>query len=483
MPVEYDLVVIGDSFEGIYAATIAAYFDARVAWVTSGQPKVTGSAGMIYSRTLSHVAEGLQQQEEEAGLGKFPQPQQTATDSWTKAITLAQEVLATLNAENSLESLAALGVDILIGQGEFCRLPHQALTVNRRQLRSRAYLLAMGSVPVVPAIEGLSELGSLTPTDLWQSQNRARSSQRLALLGEGPIAVELAQSLSRLGTEIFLVLQGERILPTEDIEAAFWIQSQLEAEGVRIFPQASVTQARKIGAQKWIQAGNKALEVDEILVAVGQAPNVAGLNLEGVGVKLRSHRIETNRKLQTTNPQIYACGSLLGGYNLAHVARYEAEIAVKNALFWPRWTADYRCIPLAIFTYPQLARVGMSEAQARDRYGEAAIAVRQYYKQLPQALISGETTGFCKLVLHADGEILGAHLVGSQAAESIATVALAMQHRLKVKAMLQHFSVSPAFSEILQQVAIAIERDRTLRPSALKTLRKGGLRALRNWSS
>ncbi|MDY7016442.1 MAG: NAD(P)/FAD-dependent oxidoreductase, partial [Cyanobacteriota bacterium] len=421
MPVDYDLVVIGDSFEGIYAATTAAYLNARVALVASPQPQPTGSAETIYSRTLARVAHGLRR-EEEAAFWEASPPKKDSKESWTKAVALAQEVTATLSAENSLEMLAVLGVDVLIGKGEFCRLPQQAFVVDRRKLRSRAYLLATGSVPLVPPIAGLSELGYLTPTALWQARDRSSLPHRLAILGNTPIAVELAQSLTRMGKEVSLILQGDRILPAEDLEAAFWLQCYLEAEGVRIFPQASVTQARKIDAQKWILAGNKAIEADEILVACGQAPDVEGLNLEGVGVKRRSRCIETNAKLQTTNPQIYACGSLLGGYNLAHMACYEAEIAVKNALFWPRWTVDYRCIPQAIFTEPNLARVGMSERQARDRYGEEAIAVRHYYKHLPQALISEETTGFCKLVLRTDGEILGAHLVGAQAAESIATV-------------------------------------------------------------
>ncbi|MDY6781784.1 MAG: NAD(P)/FAD-dependent oxidoreductase [Cyanobacteriota bacterium] len=482
MPVEYDLVVIGDSFEGIYAATMAAYLDARVALVISEQPRTTGSAETIYLRTLSHIASRFQQREEEAVLWDFPQPKM-GKEIWTKAAILAEEVIATLNAENSLETLAVLGVDILIGKGEFCRLPQQAFVVGHRRLRSRAYLLATGSVPFIPPLEGLSKLGYLVPTDLWQTQNGDRAFQRIAILGDNPIAVELAQSLGYLGKEVFLLLQGDRILPAEDIEAAFLLQCQLEAEGIGIFSQASATQVRKIDAQKWIQGGNKAIEADEILVALGEVPDVEGLNLEGVGVKLRSRRIVTNSKLQTTNPQIYACGSLLGGYGLTHIARYEAEIAVKNALFLPRQTVDYRCIPLAIFTSPNLARVGMNEARARQQYGEAAVVVQSYYKSLPKALISGETTGFCKLVLHADGEILGAHFVGAQAAESIATVALAMQHRLDIKAMLHHFSVSPTFSEILQQVAIAQQRHRLASPSFFKALRKSGLRAMRNWSS
>lgn len=481
MSVEYDLVVIGDSFEGIYAARAAVEFNARVALVVSDTLNSTGSAEVIYSRTLARESQAWQQGENAVQWGLEGKAAIATLSEWD-AIALAREVIATLAAENSLEMLAALGVDIVIGRGEFCRLPQQALIVENRRLRSRAYLLATGSVPVVPAIEGLTEIGYLTPTDLWQLKNQTALPDSIAILGGSPIAIELAQSLRRLGKEISLVIESDRLLPAEDAEASRWLQAQLEAEGVRLFTRAPITQARKIDRKKWVQAGNKAIEADEILWAGEPVPDVGGLNLEGVGVTLRSHHLEVNEKLQTSNPRIYACGSLLGGYPLLHVAQYEASIAAKNALFWPAFKVDYRCIPRAIFTEPNLARVGMSEVQARQCYGDDAIAVRQYYKQVPQALVLEETTGFCKFVLHVNGEILGAHLVGHQAAESIAIAALAMQNRLKIGAMLKFSYISPTLSEIVHQVALEWQRDRLQRHSFLQVLRKSWFRTLRNGS-
>ncbi|MBD2577124.1 NAD(P)/FAD-dependent oxidoreductase [Oscillatoria sp. FACHB-1406] len=461
MKFEFDLVVIGDSFEGIYAATKAVNLNARVALVTSPATAIDSSAESLYCRTLARWAK----------LG----------EAWgEEGIAVARAAIASLKAEHSLSTLAALGVDILTGPGEFCRLPDRAFIAENRKLRSRAYLLATGSVPFIPDIEGLEEVGYITPDALWQPEKYAALPNNLAIIGGSPLAIELSQSLQRLGKQITVIVAGDRILPAEDVEAERWIQAQLEAEGIRILTRAPVTQVRQIAGAKWLQAGNRAIEAAEILLAIEGVPAVRGLNLEGVGAIARSNEISVNEKLQTANPRIYACGSLLGGYPLAHIARYEAGIAVKNALFLPRFAVNYHFLARAIFIEPNLARVGMTEAQARHHYGEDAIAVRDYYKGVSQAWVQEGSAGFCKLVLHSDGEILGAHLVGLQAAESIAPIALAVQNRLKIGDLLRFPTLSPSLSEIVERVAFQWQQERDRKPSGLQKLRKRWLQVARD---
>ncbi len=488
MAVEYDLIVIGASTEGIFAAATAASLHARVALVEQQFEVHSSDSEAIYSRTLSHITRLLGQLSNATQLSfspvcanleatATPQIQLTEVKSWAK------EVISLLAEQNSPAILSSLGVDVIPGTGEFCRLPYQAFSVKRRRLRARAYLIATGSRPAIPPLEELEHIGYLTSDALWEENNLNSFPDRLAIVGGTPIAVELAQNLARLGKNIFLVLESDRVLPAEDPEASRLIQAQLEAEGVQILAASPVTQVKLIENHKWVQAGDRAIEVDEILLAQGRQPNVEGLNLEGVGVKFGRLGIQLNKKLQTSNPCIYACGDVAGGYRFAHIAQYEASIAVKNALFLPWFKVDYRIIPWAIFTTPQLARVGMTEAQARRRYGKEVWVVQQYFKSIAQAQILGETSGFCKLVVRGNGEILGAYLIGAEAAESIGTIALAIKHQIKVEAIANLANPFPTLSEIVNKTAREWQRQSLSRHKNLRNLLESFFIWRRNWYS
>jgi pyruvate/2-oxoglutarate dehydrogenase complex dihydrolipoamide dehydrogenase (E3) component len=297
------------------------------------------------------------------------------------------------------------------------------------------------------------------------------------------MATELAQTLLRLNCDVTLIVQGSHILPNEDPEASGLVQAQLEAEGIRILTDSPVTQFRRIEDKTWVQAGNRAIEADEIVLATAWQLNVAGLNLEGVGVKFHPQGLALNEKLQTTNPRIYACGAVAGAYQSAHIAQYEASIALKNALFAPLFNVDYRGIPRTIFCDPQLSRVGLTEAQARLRYGKDVFVVRQYFKSLDKAQLTGETTGFCKLVGRQNGEILGASIVGSDASEAIAAIALAIRQKMKVNAIANFPQVSPTFSEIVHKTALEWQRQRQHRNQTLQDFLEGFFNFRRKWSS
>ncbi len=498
MAVDYDLIVIGVSAEGISAAVAAARLNARVALVEQPFKGHLGGSEAIYSRTLTYTARLSKQLSHAAQFGIYPQTAELeergeAIERMPKTspplIRLAEvqswakEVASILAEQDSLATLASLGVDVIGGAGEFCRLPHQAFIVNHRRLRSRAYLIATGSRPVIPDIEGLQEIDYLTTDDIWHKDKLESLPYSLVIIGGSTLGLELAQSLGRLGKEIALVLEDSQILPREEREASMLIQAQLEAEGVRILTASPVTQLKQIEGKKWVQAGNCAIEADEIVLAGRRKPNVEGLNLEGVGVQFGRRGIKLNQKLQTTNPRIYACGDVAGGYSLAHIAQYEAGIALKNALFLPLFKVDYRSIPWAIFTEPQLARVGMTEGQARRRYGQDVLVARQYFKRIAQAQVVGETTGFCKLVVRGNGEILGAHIVGLEAGELIGAIALAMKNNLKVRAIANLFQPSPTLSEVTHQTAIEWQRQRLNRNKTLRNFLESLFHWQRNWYS
>ena len=458
MAVEYDLVVIGGTAAGLSAAIAAARLQARVALVVTDP---LAAKTFWSTQTLMEVGRMAAQARSASQFGIDAEIATLVSGSsvrFDQAIKWAETVVATLAEQHSPAVLASLGIEVIFETGQFNHQPDLNFSLARRQLRSRAYLIATGTDSLQLDIEGLAAAGYLTCNHLL-SQLRTTDQQwpqDIVVIGGGPTAIELSQTLMRLGCCVTIVTQSPHILALEDPEAASLIQAQLEAEGARILTHSKVTAVKQLeGQKKLVLAGEQQVEAKEILLAIDQSCDREFLNLEAVGVQFTQRGIWVNDKLQTSNPQIYACGDRLGGYPLSHVATYEAGIALKNALFWPIFKVDYRFIPWAIFTQPELARVGLTEIQARRRYGQQVYILRQFYKTVERAQIRGETSGFCKIIVQRNGRILGAHLVGPAAGEVIHLVAFAMKHRLKVSALADLVHISPTLSEINFKTASA----------------------------
>ncbi|MEC4804230.1 MAG: NAD(P)/FAD-dependent oxidoreductase [Jaaginema sp. PMC 1079.18] len=455
---DYDLVIIGGGIAGRYAAATAVTQKARVALVEFG---VTPADDALYSRSLLHYSQ--------------------RGDSWEDAIAQAHHNVATFTQENSLDTLAILGVDVIRGQGEFCRLPQQAFIINHRRLRSRSYLLATGSRFTPLSLSTDIPLKTLTPPDLWQISHLETLPDEIVILGSRPLALEIAQILTRFGKKVTLAVADSSLLPLEDPEIVRWLQAHLEAQGIQILTHSPINQVQIIDNQPWLQLGDTAIEASCVIVASETHPHIEGLNLAGVGIKLHQKQLLLNEKLQTANRQIYACGSLGGGYAFPHLAQAEATVALKNALFWARFKMDYRPIPWAIFTEPNFAAVGLSEVQARRRYGKHILVIRHFFKQNAQAIITEANDGFIKLILHENGEILGARILGRDGADIINLLALGIQQRLKIQQLAKLSAIAPSLGAILPEAAIAYQQ--TQSRSTLPTLRQEWYRFCRRFLS
>lgn len=484
MAVDYDLVIVGSSYAGIYAAAIAADLKSRVALVTHSDRAYLDNE-LIISQALGEVGRWNWQQQQNyfaTDTDNFP------TISLIEAQYWAKEVNINLQAENSLATLAALGVDIIVGRGEFCRLPKLALNVGKRKLRSRNYLLATGAYYTYEPIDGAETIKCLTPNDIFQGQDLATLADNLILVGGSARSLELAQTLARFGKQIVFVTQEQRILASEDGEISLLIQAQLEAEGIKILTNSPVSQLREINGQKWLQAGDRALEADEIIFADRRQPNIEGLNLAGVEVKYDTRGVRVNHKLQTTNPCIYACGDIIGVHALNHITRHEINIAVGNALCLPWFKTDYTTLPRGILTQPNLVRIGISEAQIEPKQQNDVYIVREYFKSVTQAQLSGATRGLCKLLIHRRGTILGCSIVGDRAVELIGAIALMMQHKIKLSSYpwqelktTSFLAISPSCAEILHQAAINFQRQKLQRNSRLSNWLETWFTLRRNW--
>jgi pyruvate/2-oxoglutarate dehydrogenase complex dihydrolipoamide dehydrogenase (E3) component len=453
--IEYDIVIIGGSLAGRYAATLALASGAKVALV---EPKT--SSEFLYLKALNQIACLKQKIESAPQFGfnyalytKSSNAAPQTTIDWQTVILRAKSVESQILAQCSLALIAAQGADTIIGDGQFQNHPDLAFFVNNRLLVGRTYLLATGSQPAVPDIEGLHKTGFLTLGNIYQSLGTTTPPQNWVILGGTPQSIELAQALTRLNFNVTLIV-GSNIISHVDPEVVQLLEAQLEVDGVRIFKQTKVTQILNIDGKKWLQAGDKAIETDEILVATNALPNIESLNLAAVGVKWHKNRLLVNEKLQTTNSRIYACGDVIGGYALTNIANYEASIALRNALFFPTTKIDYQYIPWGLTTQPALAHVGINQAQALRLYNPNEIIIlRQYFKSLPVAQIHDETTGICKLITLKNGEILGASVLGLEAGELINLISFAINHKIQISQLAKSAPVYPSVGEVLVQAA------------------------------
>jgi pyruvate/2-oxoglutarate dehydrogenase complex dihydrolipoamide dehydrogenase (E3) component len=428
--VAYDLVIIGGTWLARQIAAQAAALKARVALVEP-QDLVANlmTIPAIYQQAIQ--ASGAISSD--------------STSRWLQA------AVRNLDELNSLEVLAALGIDVIPEMGEFCRLPHLAFVVKNRPLRAQSYLIAVGNTTIAPKIAGIEDIRYYTPETLKEQIFAFAPQRKWVVIGGNNIGVEFAQILHQLGARVTLVLKSDRLrckernslLPQEDPEITALLQAQLEAQGIQVITQAEVNQVKQIEETKWVQAGNQAIEADEIFLAVRQQPQVANLNLAGVGVELQRQGIKVNRKLQTTNSRIYACSSAQ-----ASVGVKEGQIALHNALFWNRRAIDCSLIPTFIGTQPPLARIGLTEAQSKTIYGKKALVLQQDLRDLTIAQISSQVTGTCKVIVHLNGKILGAQIIGTGAMEIMQAIAFHMQQGGKIQDLAVLNGTYPSYAEM-----------------------------------
>ncbi|MEM6836418.1 MAG: NAD(P)/FAD-dependent oxidoreductase [Cyanobacteria bacterium P01_C01_bin.120] len=453
MAVDYDLVVIGGGSAGLVAASAGAQLNAKVALIEK-EPRLGGDClhyGCVPSKSLIHAGRVAHDVKNAAIYGIEASIHDIRI---REALGHVHRVIDTIQEHDSTERFESLGVEVIYGEGQF--RDRQTFEINGRQLKARTFLIATGGRPSLPPISGIKEAGYLTNLNVFDVQQRPDS---LAVIGAGPIGCELGQAFSRLGSDVTIIASRSHIMPIEEPEAAKVVQAQLEAEGIRV---VTATRAKEVivenGKKVILTNTGDRIVVDEILVAAGRVPNIESLNLQAAGVDVGKEGVIVNGKLQTTNPKIYAAGDVIGGYQFTHVAGYEGAVAMQNALIFPTKKADYHVIPWATFTEPELARVGLTEEQARKRYDDDVMVLRHNFDHVDRALAEGAGIGFAKFITRKNGEILGAHIVGPAAGELIHEAVLAMSYKLKVGALKSIIHVYPTLAEVNSKTALQLTK-------------------------
>ena len=458
MAVDYDVVIIGGGSGGLVVASLAAQLKAKVALVE--KDRLGGDClwyGCVPSKSLIHASRIAYEVKHSSRFGIYTNPPEI---NFAEATGHVQKVIAAIQPHDSPERFEGLGVEVIFGSGQF--IDKQTFEVNGRQLKARAFVISTGSRPAIPPVPGLQEAGYLTNEQVFSLTERPNS---LAVIGAGPIGCELGQAFHRLGAEVTMIASRDQIMPKEDPEAAEVVEKQFLSEGIRILKKARAEKVEVIDGKKHLWAGEEEIVVDEILVSAGRTPNVESLNLEAAGVEYDKKGIKVNARLQTSNKRIYGCGDVIGGYQFTHVAGYEGYYAAMNALFspimqmLPVMKINYQVIPWATFTDPELARVGFTEKQARERYGDDIYVLKQPFAGVDRAQAEAATSGFGKIITTSKGDILGAHIVGPAAGELIHEVVLAMSNKLKVSA-LSSIHVYPTLAEVNSKAALLLTKQK-----------------------
>jgi pyruvate/2-oxoglutarate dehydrogenase complex dihydrolipoamide dehydrogenase (E3) component len=451
LPLEYDLVIIGGTAAARAAALEAIDLQARVALIL---PPLSDDLSHfqrdLYPYALAQIANAQRTHRPTPTIGS-PSPPQLSNYPWR----YADAAIDRLEQQANPALLAAKGVDTIVGYGEFFRLPRLGFKIANRTLSARSYLIATGAVAPYPLIPGIQESGYVTIDRLSSLVDR-QIPLRWAIIGAETIGVELAQTLARLGCQVTLIVETAQILPYEDPELASSIQVQLSADGVQIYLGEVVTSISQDNGAKLVNFGDESIEIDEIFVALPDRPLVESFNLAGVGVDYNEKGIAVDRHLGTSHPQIYACGSVcgnvFGGYHSQHLERYEAKIAVRNALNKRQHKVDYRSydrLPWGIYTDPPLARVGMtSNAATRDRRRDL-IVLKQDFKTCTKAVLDNNMSGFSRVIVDRYGDLLGAEIIGQNAPELIQIFTIAIQQRLKITDLANLPCLSPSYAEII----------------------------------
>lgn len=456
---DYDLAIIGSGAAAFAAAITAREQGARVVMIERGTlggtcvnigcipSKALIRASEVYASARHHPFEGI-----ETHAGRV---------DLAAAVAQKDRLVARLRQEKYASLVEEYGWDLILGEGDARFVDGTTLAVGSRVIRAAKVLIATGARPALPPIPGLAEAEPLTSTTALALDAVPRS---LVIIGAGYIALELGQLFRRLGTEVTLLQRSSRLFPDAEPEVAATISGMLSRYGMPVLTGVQVQRLERAGSERsvhiQIDGAERVLTAEHVLVATGRTPNTDSLNLAAAGVQTDARgAIVVDAELRTTNPRVFAAGDVTGAPQYVYVAAYQGRLAAENALAGAGKRVDLSALPGVIFTDPQIATAGLTEAQARAAGYEVKTSVLPV-TAVPRALVNYDEVGTFKLVADAaTDEVLGAHVVASNAGDVIYAATLAIKYRLTVADLVESFAPYLTMAEGLKLTAQAFARD------------------------
>lgn len=461
----YDLTIIGGGSAGLVLAVAGAKLGKNTALVE--KHRIGGDClwtGCVPSKALLKAAKVANYIRNAETYG-ITVPD--ATPQWHRVMKYVQGTQHVIEEEHdNPERFRDMGVDVIFGNGHFessdTFIVKDAENGQTRTFTSKKFVISTGSRPIAPPIPGLESCGYLDSETVWELKTFP---ERLLIVGAGPIGVELGQAFHRLGAHVTIAQRSGSILTKEDVDVSEQMLDYLREEGITIRLNTNIAEVTKhqegirvkfSGLQSPPDSSENGTEeqiFDKILIAAGRMPNVKGLRLDEIGVQIGRRGIEVNSRLQTNVKNIYAAGDVIGHYLFTHVAAFQAQLLLRNIFFPLSKAINYAVVPWTTFCDPEVARCGLTETEAREKYGEVDIFTLAQ-GDVDRAVAEDETRGFTKVIASRwNGKILGVHLVGANAGEVIHEYVLAMQEGIPLRKLSGMIHVYPTFSSSVWRVA------------------------------
>ncbi len=458
----HDLVVIGGGAGGLVVASVAAQLGLDVVLINK-EEAMGGDClhyGCVPSKALiksAAIAHSLSHADRWGLTSVKPQIDMLAINQTIK------NAIDSIQVHDSRERFEALGCEVVTGEAAFTG--PLKVEVAGRTIEAKYFVVATGSSAFIPSINGLQQTNFLTNEDMYSLPVLPES---MIVLGGGPIGVEMAQAYSRLGTRVSIVELAPRLLPRMNEELSTILADVLTSEGISIYLNSEVVEVTEQANAKQIRLKDGAtLQAETLLVAIGRRPVLDSLNLEQAGVSFDVTGIKVNRKMQTSNKKIYACGDVTGEMPLTHVAELQAGVVIANMIFKIPKKISYDVVPSVVYTEPEVAQVGVSVEQCRQlKKGE----VFQFdVSQLDRAITDNNKAGVAKILTNR-GRVIGAHIIAPHAGELIHELALAVQENMKISKLTSLVHAYPTYSQLNKRLAGQYYKDRLFNPLTKKVV-------------
>jgi pyruvate/2-oxoglutarate dehydrogenase complex dihydrolipoamide dehydrogenase (E3) component len=443
MAEQFDIVIIGAGSGGLTAAGFAAQLGAKVALVE--KHRIGGDCtwtGCVPSKALLKAAKVAHTVRQAGRYGVVAEPPRI---DMAQVRAYVRRAISEIYAHETPTELQRSGIEVILAPGRF--LDAQTLAAGERILTAKYFLICTGAHPVRPDLAGLEDVPFLTYETIFDLDELPR---RMIIVGGGPVGCEMAQAFQRLGAQVILV--AERLLPKEEPEVNQTLRMVFEREGIQLVPGRAQTVTRH-GQSIRVESTAGIAEGDTLFIATGRRPNIAGLDLDRAGIQADARGIPVDPYLRTTVKHIFAAGDVLGGHQFTHFAGWQAFLAVRNALLLGSTTGFTDIVPWVTFTDPEVAHVGMTEADARTKYGTSIKVSRWEMNRTDRAVCDADTDGFLKVISRSDGTLLGATMVAPRAGEAVAELALALHHRLTVMDVANVIHAYPTYATAVQQLS------------------------------
>lgn len=450
MTIHADIAVIGAGSGGLSVAAGAAQLGAKTVLIE--RDRMGGdclNTGCVPSKALLAAGKAARRWRKDQGFGLASSAPQV---DFGRVKEHVESVIAAIAPNDSVERFEGLGARVLKGNARFTGA--RELDVDGTHIRARRIVVATGSRAAVPAIPGLERTPFLTNESIFDLRALP---EHLVIIGGGPIGLEMAEAHHALGARVTVLDRGE-ILPKDDPELVALLRADLIARGVDIREGVAIGRVEPMASGIAVEIASSdgtpaRIEGSHLLVAAGRRPNVEDLNLDAAGIGWSKTGIEVDARLRTRNRAVYAVGDVAGGPQFTHIAGYHAGIVIRNALFRLPAKVDHRALPWVTYTDPELAQVGLTEAQARAARGDDVVVLRAPYHDNDRAQAERQTEGLLKAVVDRSGRVLGASIAGAQAGELIQLWALAIAQKLNVKAIAGMILPYPTLGEVSKRAA------------------------------